>query len=237
MPHGPMYVKFIWTTCLSFPRSCQILLQPPTWRITPFRLSATACPQPPRMSTGTCVVHRRSRPSVLLAQYVSCGTVREAVTCRRFVCARAQVPSCSHRMNDWLTQSMKWSSYWQANSFPPVKTSSHFMGPRVFVTVFTTAHHLSLFRARLIQSPAFHPVSSRSPSGLFFRFPFQNPLFISVRRTCCIPRPSDHNHFPIGVASTVPSVHTVLTTPVRRCTSLSTSSCQYKSSNTDTNCP
>jgi hypothetical protein len=89
VPHGPMIVKFMWTTCLSFPRSCQILLQPPTLRITPFRLSVTACPQPACMSTSTCVVHRRIRPSVLLAQYVSCGTVREAVACRRFVCARS----------------------------------------------------------------------------------------------------------------------------------------------------
>jgi hypothetical protein len=93
MPHGPMKFKFIWATYLFF-LSCQILLQPSTRRITPFRLSVTACPQPACMSTDTCVVHKRSRPSVLPAQCVSCGTVRKAVTCRRFVVSRVCVCVC-----------------------------------------------------------------------------------------------------------------------------------------------
>jgi hypothetical protein len=74
-----------------------------------------------------------------------------------------------------------------------VKKFPSFDGTRTFITAFTRAHHLSLSRARSIQSMSTHPISWRSvlvlpshlllclPSGLCLSFPHQNPVCNSPR--------------------------------------------------------
>ena len=125
-------------------------------------------------------------------------TRRGSVVAR--VCARGPVPSCSHQMTDEVHE----VEFRLTGCFPSSQHFLGFYGMRMFFTVFTTAHHLSLIRARLIQLTASHPISSRSPSGLVSSgSPSKNLCAIFLRRTCCIPCPSHPNHIPVGVANTV----------------------------------
>ena len=76
-----------------------------------------------------------------------------------------------------------------------------FYGNRRFITAFTSVRHLSLSWASSIQSISPHPTSWRSililsshlclglPSGIFpFRFPHQNPVYVSpLPNTCYMP--------------------------------------------------
>ena len=82
-------------------------------------------------------------------------------------------------------------------------------GTRRFLTVFTSARHLSLSWANSIQAPQPPPTSQRSililsshlrlglPNGLFFlMFPHQNPVHTSpLPHTRHMPRPSHSSRF------------------------------------------
>jgi len=83
------------------------------------------------------------------------------------------------------------------NKFPPIFETCK------FITMFTTAHHVSLFWARLIQSTSSNPISLGSTLTIFskqclflasissFRFHHQNLACISLLPcSCYIPCPS-----------------------------------------------
>ena len=92
----------------------------------------------------------------------------------------------------------------EPNRFSAIQEIPHIFETQWFITVFTTARHLSQFRARSILSTPLYPTSWRSililsyqlrlvfPSGLFPPgFSHQNPVCTSpVRHTCYTPRPS-----------------------------------------------
>jgi hypothetical protein len=155
-----------------------------------------------------------SRPTVLLARCVSCGTqllsVREALS-RVAGLWCACVGGSPHAVTEWLSP---WGGIPldRLTVSHLVKTSSHFMGPECSSPYLQQpTHQFSLIRARLIQSTAPSHFFKIPKWSRLFRFPFQKPLFISLCRTCCIPCPSHPNHIPVGVSNTV-SVDTVLTT-------------------------
>ena len=102
-----------------------------------------------------------------------------------------------------------YNSMWQrsaseATMFSASQEITTFCGNKRIITVSTTAHRLSLFRASWIRSMPSHPsflkiylniilpsmpVSSRW--SLPFRFPHQNPFCISLlAHTCYMPHPS-----------------------------------------------
>ena len=104
------------------------------------------------------------------------------------VCSRSEGSLTDYYwLTDWLTYSLthspthlvEHSPSWDANRFSPVKKFSEFYGTRRFITTFTSARHLSLSWARLIQSMPLPLNSWRSilivsshlrlghPSGLF----------------------------------------------------------------------
>jgi hypothetical protein len=78
-----------------------------------------------------------------------------------------------------LTYSMEQSPSWETNRFAASQETPAFYGTRKFITAFTNARHLSLFRASSIQSIPPHPTFWKSililpsllhvglPSGLF----------------------------------------------------------------------
>jgi len=90
-----------------------------------------------------------------------------------------------------------------------VKKFPAFYGMRRFIAAFTTARHLSLSKARSIQSitPTSHflkihlniilPSIPGSPKrSLSLRFPHQNPVYASpLPHTCHMPRPSYSSRF------------------------------------------
>jgi hypothetical protein len=111
------------------------------------------------------------------------------------------ISSCEYWMTNWLTHSMEQSPSWEADqSLQLVKKFPAFYGTRRFVTVLTSARHLSLSWANSIQSPRPPPTSLRSililashlrlghPSGLFSSgFPTNTlctPLSSPICTTC-----------------------------------------------------
>ena len=90
-----------------------------------------------------------------------------------------------------------------------VKKFPVFYGTPSFIPTFTSAHHLSLSGARLIQPMRSYPTSWRSilivsphlslglPNGFFpFRFPYLNPVYTSpVPHTRYMPRPAHSSRF------------------------------------------
>ena len=118
-----------------------------------------------------------------------------------------------------LTYSMEQSPSWKANGSAAGQEIPCIFGTRRFITVFTSARHLSLSWANSIQSPQSPPTSWRSililsshlrldlPSGLFpSRFP---------TRTLCTPLPSPYalHAPPISFFSILPPAqHWVMST-------------------------
>jgi hypothetical protein len=103
---------------------------------------------------------------------------------------------------------MEQSSSWEVNQFADSQEIPRIVWDPKFITAFTSACHLSLSWARLIQSIPPHPTSWRSililssPGSpkwsLTLRFPHQNPVYASPlphpRYMPCLSRSSRLDH-------------------------------------------
>ena len=108
-----------------------------------------------------------------------------------------------------LTYSMEQSPSEKLTGSAASQKIPRIFGTRRFLTVPTSARHLSISWANSIQSPQLPPTSWRSililfshlclglPNGLFsLRFPNHNPVHTSpLPHTCHIPRPSHSSRF------------------------------------------
>jgi hypothetical protein len=119
-------------------------------------------------------------------------TLKVIVYCRA---SFSPVKRCLYLLTPWSRALLE-----KLTGFQQVKKSPKFYGTRMLITAFTSARHLSISWARLIQSITLHPTSWRSilllsfhlslglTGGLFqFGFPTKilyMPLLSPIRATC-----------------------------------------------------
>ena len=96
--------------------------------------------------------------------------------------------------------SMKQSISWEANWPPDRQEIPTFYGTQRLTTAFTTAYHLSLFWATLIQSMPPHPISWRSILKIS-----SNAWLIKVVSFPQVSPPKPHMHPPLPIHATFPA--------------------------------